>query len=138
MISSAYASDRDWVVYDWDLELTLSRIPSSLANASHPFTEDEIMPIFNKLAKMKPRDTVAESKGDDSDGSIESKDSTASQEYVEAMEELISTTFNFEKPTPDQEKNRHSFIEVLHSLENKIDPVVFQKGVELIANSLDA
>lgn len=139
VISSAYASDKDWVVYDWELELTLSRIPSSLANGGHSFTDNEIMPIFGKLAKMKPRDTVVDSKGDDSDiSSTGSRTSTLSHEYVEAMEELISTTFNFEKPTADQEKNRHSFIVALHSLEDKVDPIVFQKGLELIANTLDA
>lgn len=32
-VTGVYASSSDWVVYDWDLELMLSRMPSRLMAA---------------------------------------------------------------------------------------------------------
>lgn len=134
---SVYASDKDWVVYNWDLELALSRMPSRLLVADHPFKKEDVMLIFNELDKMKPRESRKSNiSEDDSSGSRESLISTSSQESVEGMEEVLQICFESEPSTKTQLENRHSFIEILHSLEKEIDPVVFQKGVELIATHL--
>ncbi|CAO5676345.1 MAG: hypothetical protein HEEMFOPI_02014 [Holosporales bacterium] len=142
-ISHATATEISWVVYNWDLELRLSQIPSMLLNASHPFGKDDVLPVFDEIQKMKSSSVVLESKKDDSErsssnSSMESVSTTSSShEYVDALEEIVYLTFNFEGQTAEQKNNRKSFIEVLHSLEDQIDPVVFQKGVELIANQLN-
>lgn len=117
-------SNSDWVIRDWDLELKLSPSTPTLLSADHSFSESDFILIFDKIKEMKDK---ASSTTNSENSSMASTTSTANSECVEAMEELLKGIFDFETPTPEQEKNRQSFINTLHALEGKFDTEIFQK-----------
>lgn len=133
---SLQASEQEWVSYSWNLEIALSRLPSCLMVASQPLKKEDIIPIFKELDKMKPHEVRKSDVSDASTDSTMSGTSNASHEYVEAMQEALDFCFDKKSSTTTQLENRDAFIQLLNSLEPEVDPIVFQKGIELIADRL--
>ena len=132
-VLDSYASTKDWIKYDWDLEFTLSHLPSRLQTAAKPFDREELIFIFNKLETMKPYEEKQHKENEDSTDSEHSLEIYSTEEYLKAIEEGIHVYFTKTTDTQRQLVNRQSFITVLSEIEKEIDSIVFKKGMELIA-----
>ncbi|MBY0462142.1 MAG: hypothetical protein K2Q34_03055 [Alphaproteobacteria bacterium] len=129
-----------WYVYDREIDQAIGHRQSDLNNAAAPSKREDFIVIFDRLGKMKAQNSRASDASDVSETSAESEVSLSStgepvtsNGYVDALEKGVIPILNSKKaPTAKQRENRQSFVDVLRSYQDEIDPEIFQTAIELI------
>jgi hypothetical protein len=130
-----------WYVYDWEIDQAIGHRQWDLNNAAAPSKREDFIVIFDRLEKMKAQNSRASDASDVSETSAESEVSLSStgepvtsKGYMDGLEkEVIPVYLNSKKSTTEeQRRNRQSFVDVLRSYQDEIDPEIFQTAIELI------
>lgn len=133
-----------WYVYDMETEQAITYRQWDLRNAEKPSTREDFKDIFDNLTYMKSKKSALPDSHSDSETSRDSSASdhsvtstgepVTSKGYVEELEENVIPNFLNSKKTTTakQRENRQTFVDVLRSYQDEVDPQVFQTAIELI------
>lgn len=133
-----------WYVYDLETDQAITSTQLNLRNAEKPFTREDFKDIFDNLTYMKSKKSAMRGSSSDSEASEKSVSSdhsvtstgepVTSKGYVEELEENVIPNFlNSQKTTTAKQRaNRQTFVDVLRSYQDEVDPQVFQTAIELI------